>query len=191
MKVATLLRYPLFLEAKRFFDPARLADALYEERFDVAVVDFGYYQELKDIKDYSDAQVIFVDLYFDPLHLRRALEVGDYYFLYEEPLRIKEQIEYLRRKFYGGRIFRYKDLFFDKNKSKLYKGNREIPLTKAERELLSLLTSQDVVRYDDVVGDVVSTKDSLKVLIVRLRKLGFEIASLKNVGYRLVKEESR
>ena len=188
MKVATLLRYPLFLEAKRFFDPARLIDALYEERFDVAVVDFGYYQELKDIKEFSDVYVIFVDLYFDPLHLRRALEAGDYYFLYEEALRIKEQIDYLRRRLYGGRVFRYKDLFFDRTKGRLYKGNREIPLTRAEQELIKRLTNQSVVKYEDVVGDVVSTRDSLKVLIVRLRKLGFDIVSRKNIGYELKKE---
>ena len=188
MRIASLLRYGIVPEAKRFFDPAEFVEALYEQKFDVAVVDFDYFGHLKDIRDYFFGPILFVDSFFDPLHLRRALEVGDYYFLYDEPLRVREQLIYLRRRLFGERIFRYKDLFFDKAKGRLYKGNQEIPLTKAEQELIKRLTNYDVVKYEDVVGDVVSTKDSLKVLIVRLRKLGFDIKSRKNIGYELKKE---
>jgi len=189
MKVAALMRYRIFGNWSYFGDGEAMLEALYEERYDVAVIDFVFFEEIRCIRDYFTGPILFIDEYIDELHLKRALEVGDYYFLYHEESRIRCQLRHLERKLHGNRIYRSGNLYFDRLHGRLFIGSKEHPLTKTESELLQRLTQKELVTYDELLDGVVSSKESLKVLIFRLRKLGFEIRSIKNVGYKLLKKE--
>lgn len=189
MKTLALLRHYLLPGVEMVENLEKFWDLLHQGGVDVVLVDFFFFEETKDIKEYFDGVVIYVDEQFQELPCKRALESGDYYFMYHESTRIYYQLQYLKNRLFGKRVFRFKDLYFDRENRRLFIKNKERTLSKTEAELLVRLTRGDLVTFDELIEDkVVASRESLKVLIYRLRKVGFSIESVKNLGYRLKKE---
>ena len=171
-------------------------DELYEEiskNYDVLIVNFLDVSDFLEIKNYFDGVVIFMCNYVDEMVFKKALEYGDYCYSFYESFKLRYRLEYLERKFKKRKFFRYKDLFFDIQNERLFKNRVEINLTKGEKEVLKTLI-QNKDKYLDKYQileqtDYVDNEDSVKVLISRLRKLGFEIESLKNQGYRIKEDK--
>jgi len=172
-------------------------DEFYEEvlkDYDIVILNFLNYSDLAEIIELNkiNSIIIFMCNIIDELTYKKALELGDYCYCFYEEFKLKYRIRYLQKKFNKGNFFKYKNLFFDLEKDKLYKDREEIKLTIGEKEVLkTLIENKDrFISKSEILEncDYVEHEDSVKVLISRLRKLGFEIEALKNQGYR-IKEE--
>ncbi|WP_457560206.1 hypothetical protein [Caminibacter sp.] len=171
-------------------------DELYEEidkKYDVLILNFLDIADFLELKNYFEGVVIFLCNYVDELTYKRALEEGDYCYGFNELFRLHYRLEYLKRKFKKRKFFKYKNLFFDLENERLFKNREEIGLPKGEKEVLKILI-QNKDKYLDKfkiveLCDYVDNEESVKVLISRLRKLGFEIESLKNQGYKIKEEK--
>ena len=66
-------------------------------------------------------------------------------------------------------------------------------MSKAEFEVIKLLllNKDKFITKDFILENVneINSYDTIKVLISRLRKLGFEIETLKNSGYKIKEEK--
>jgi biotin operon repressor len=102
------------------------------------------------------------------------------------------QLVYLQKKLYGERVLKTKEFYFDRVTGRCYKGKKEFHLTTAQKSLLQLLACNRPVSFDEIFERTsISNKESLKVVVAGLRKLGFNIQSIKNYGYQLQKKERR
>jgi DNA-binding response OmpR family regulator len=183
-----------FLEVKGTF--VNTFDELYEKidkDFDVLILNFLDISDLIEIRNMFKGIVIFLCNYVDEITYKKALEYGDYCYGFYELFKLYYRLKYLEKKLKKRKFFKYKNLFFDLQSEKLFKDREEINLTCGEKEILKILI-QNKDRFLDKykileMSDYIDNEDSVKVLISRLRKLGFEIESLKNQGYRIKEEK--
>ncbi len=182
----------LDVEGKKVYE----FDDLYEEidkNYDVLIVNFEYLDDFLEIKKYHKGSVVFMYYYSNHTIYKRALENGDYFYTYDELYKLQTRLEYLRKKLKKSEFFRYGDLFFDIKNERVFKNREEISLTNGEKEVLKILVQNKnryITKFDIMdMTDYIENENSVKVLISRLRKLGFEIETLKNQGYKIKEKQ--
>ena len=166
-------------------------DTFLDRYYDLLITDFDFYKDVKEFVNIYNGYIIFLCKNCDESKYKSSLEIADFCYSYTELFKLNYRIEYLKRKVFKSRdsIFKYKDLLYNFNTSSLYKNGELIKLTKAQLELISLLiknrnhflSSEQIVNISSFIGSI----SSIKVLISSLRKLGFDIISKQNLGYKL------
>ena len=137
---------------------------------------------------------IFISYNCAPTYYKKALEVGDFCYLYSTPEMVRIRLEWLRRFIFrqNGELFRYGELVYNFKLGKLFTPEgEEIPLTRGEKDVLEVLiknrdrfiSNREILENSDI-----SSEESIKVLVSRLRKKGFKIVNRSRIGYRLVEK---
>jgi len=166
-------------------------DNFLEQHYDLLISNIDFISDVKAFeKVYSGYKIILCE-YSDNLAYKKSLEVADFCYSYSELYKLMHRIEYLKRKIYKtrGSIYKFDDILYNFNTKTLYKKSEAIQLTKAQQELLEVLiknrnnytSSESIVNFCEYIGSI----GSIKVIISALRKLGFDIISKQNLGYKL------
>ncbi len=184
-------------ECKYINSEENFFDEIIFKNFDVLIIDFKYLETFLEVKQYFKGIVIFISSYIDELVYKKALEIGDYFYTYEEKWKIAYRLKYIAKKFLNQKsnVFVFKDLIFNLKTKELYKNRELIKLSPAKKEILKLLIenknrfiSKEYILENSENIDNIS---SIKVLISKLRQLGFEIENQKDLGYKLNSKESK
>jgi len=159
--------------------------------YDILIIDFNYLSKLLEVKDYFKGFILFVYNYIDELIYKKALEVGDFIYSYEDLWQIKYRIKYISKKFLNIKsdVFIFNDLVFNLKTKELYKNRKYVKISPAEKDILKVLiknknrfVSKDFILQNSENIDTIS---SIKVLISKLRKLGFDIENQRELGYKI------
>jgi DNA-binding response OmpR family regulator len=166
-------------------------DNFLEQHYDILVANFDFYSYVREFDSVYDGYIILLCEYSNELLYKRALEFADYCYAYSEFYKLKHRLDFLKRKIYKtrGAIFKYRDLLYNFNTKTLYLKSQSTQLTKAQQELLEVLiknrdnytSSESIINICEYIGSI----GSIKVIISTLRKLGFDIISKQNLGYKL------
>ena len=169
-------------------------ESFYKEIFknyDVLIINFDFLASFLEVKNFFKGIVIFVSEYVDELIYKKALEIGDFFYTFEEIWKIPYRLKYISKKILNQKsnLFRFKDLIFNLKINELYKNRENIKLSPAEREILKFLirnkhrfvSKEEIVENSEKLDNI----SSVKVIISNLRKLGFEIENQKNLGYKI------
>jgi len=162
------------------------------KKYDVLIINFNFYPEFVEVKKhFKESVVIFVCEKCDEFIYKKVLNVADYCYTYNELFKLKIRMEYLKKRVIklNSKIFKYKDLVFNLNTNQLYKNSQPLRLTKSEGEILSLLiknkdkfmSKEEIERRSESIDSIAS----IKVIVSKLRKIGFDIENIKNLGYKL------
>ena len=179
-------------ECKFVFNEYEFYEEIINRHYDVLVINFNYFSEFSEVKRFFKGIVIFLYGYVDELIYKKSLEAGDYFYIFDELWKLYYRLKYISKKLLAHeRIFIFNDLVFDLKEKILYKNKKSIKLSPAERDVLALLIknknrfiSKDFILQNSENIDTIS---SIKVLISKLRKLGFDIENQRNLGYKLNK----
>jgi len=170
-------------------------DEALNKKYDVLMVNFDFFANVKEIKQFFNGRIIFICPFIDALIYKKSLEVGDFCYSYEEMWKLDYRLLHLRKDILGieSNIFKYGNLIFDLKLKTLYKNSEEVFLTSAEKDLLKLLILNKN-RYLDkefIVNnsEFIESENSIKVLISKLRRYGFDIINQKNLGYKLKEKQ--
>jgi|GEM_PF-5226624 len=128
---------------------------------------------------------------------KRALEVGDFCYLISTPQLVRIRLEWLRQQIFKrqGELYPYQGVVYNFKLGKLYSPNgEEIGLTRGEKDVLEVLiknrerfvSNREILENSDI-----SSEESIKVLVSRLRKKGFKIINRSRIGYRLIEPDER
>ena len=192
-----LYNYSDFLHKDFVSESEEFFSKVLNKKYDILVINFDFYKDLMEVRNYIKGYIIFFAEYIDEVVYKKALEVGDFCYDYNEIYKLNLRIKYLEKKILklNSSIFKFNDLLFNFNTKELYKNKQNIKLTQAESELLqTLIKNRD--RYIDKLEildecENIGSIDSIKVLIANLRKLGFVINNKKNLGYKLEVENEK
>jgi DNA-binding response OmpR family regulator len=192
-----LYNYSDFLHKDFVSESEEFFSKVLNKKYDILVINFDFYKDLMEVRNYIKGYIIFFAEYIDEVVYKKALEVGDFCYDYNEIYKLNLRIKYLEKKILklNSSIFKFNDLLFNFNTKELYKNKQNIKLTQAENELLqTLIKNRD--RYIDKLEildecENIGSIDSIKVLIANLRKLGFVINNKKNLGYKLEVENEK
>jgi len=170
-------------------------DEFYEKilskKYDVLIVNFDLFEYVSEIKKFFEGKIIFISAFIDELIYKKSLEMGDFCYSFDEMWKLNYRLLYLRKHILGlnSMIFKYGSLIFDLKRKVLYKNNEEIFLSPAEKEILKLLilNKNQYLSKDFILNncEYIESENSIKVLISKLRHLGFDIINQKNLGYKL------
>jgi DNA-binding response OmpR family regulator len=161
------------------------------KKFDVMIISFSYFKEFLEIKNFVKSTVIFLVEYCDNLIYKKALEVGDYCYLINEYEKLIIRLKYLQKKILNinSAIYKSDKILYNFNTNELYIDLKPVKISLAENELLKTLLKNKnrFLSKEDILMecDSIESETSIKVLISRLRKLGFKIENKKNLGYRI------
>jgi DNA-binding response OmpR family regulator len=165
-------------------------------KWDLVISDFDMYGVVKEIKEKRNGfYVIFIiPGYCDLFFYRKALEVGDFCFQINEMEKFWIRYRYLERKIWKvrGDVFRYGDLAYHFHQKKLFKNGEEIRLTRGEYSVLEvLIKNRDrFVSKEEIMEETdIDSPASIKVIISKLRKLGFKIINRTRIGYKLIEKD--
>jgi|GEM_PF-6424851 two-component system response regulator CiaR len=167
----------------------------YARRFDLYLLDYyTAFEALRQLRDTGDETVALVTSASHHLSVQRtAFRIADDFI--KKPYWIEElklRIDYRLNRLYHSReeIVRCGDLIFHPKSGRLFKHRIKIELTKAERELLSLFlrhNEQYIAKYTILSElDSIDSEGSLRVIVSRLRKIGFQIENSRTLGYRAI-----
>jgi len=199
MKIAVFSDFDIYLEnfeAIYAKEEEEFFDLVLNKKRDVLIVSVNYLKAFLEIKRYINAYVIFITDVCNDVMYKKVLEFGDDCFLYYEK-KIVYRLAYLRKKMIKSNSDVYKngDILYNFNTKTLYINSEPIVLSRAEKELVETL-----IKYNDSFidkygileeCDSINNVDSIKVLISKLRKIGLEIDSIKNLGYKLKTKEDK
>ena len=101
------------------------------------------------------------------------------------------RLKHLSKKLNQKDIFIFNDLIFNLKTKELYKNRELIKLSPTKKEILKLLI-ENKNRFISKEYILENTEDidkisSIKVLISKLRQLGFEIENQTHLGYKIKK----
>ena len=158
-----------------------ILDLTYENNYNLYIVNFYFYNIIKELKECGDnTTTIFIDDYYDILHLKKSFLIGDDYLI--QPLILEElqiRVDYHYRKiFKNGNIIKYKNFFYHISSKQLYLKNDKIKISPNETKLLELfLSNLNKPVSKDRIYDTLQTQSygSLRVYISKLKKIGLEI----------------
>ena len=180
-------------DVKYVYDENEFFDEVVFRHYDVIIVDFSFLSSFLEVYENFEGVVIFINSFVDELVYKKALEIGDFLYSYDEKWKISYRLKYIAKKLSKKDVFVYKDLIFNLKTKMLYKNRNPIKLSPAERDILELLIqnknrfiSKDFILENSKNIDTIS---SIKVIISNLRKLGFNIKNQKNLGYK-IKEDT-
>jgi len=160
------------------------------KKYDVLIVNFDLFEFVSEVKRFFEGEIIFISSFIDELVYKKSLEIGDFCYHFNELWKVDFRLKYLQKELLNlnSNIFKYKDLIFDLKRKVLYKDKKEVFLSPAERELLKLLVvNRNYLSKDFILSNCesIESEGSIKVLISKLRQLGFDIVNQKNLGYKL------
>jgi len=160
------------------------------KKYDVLIVNFDLFEFVNEVKRFFEGKIIFISYFIDGLVYKKSLEIGDFCYDFNEFWKVDFRLKYLQKELLNlnSNIFKYKDLIFDLKRKVLYKDKKEVSLSPAERELLKLLVvNKNYLSKDFILNNCenIESEGSIKVLISKLRQLGFDIVNQKNLGYKL------
>ena len=161
-------------ECKFVFNEYEFYEEVINRHYDVLIINFDYFSEFAEVKRFFKGIVIFVYGYVDELW------------------KLDYRLKYISKKVLAQeRIFIFNDLVFDLKEKVLYKNKKSIKLSPAERDILTLLIkNRDSFISKDFIlqnSENIDTISSIKVLISKLRKFGFDIENQRELGYKLNK----
>jgi len=162
-----------------------------EKKYEILIINFDFYPQYLEIMEYCEAVVIFMCDFCDEFKYKKVLKVADYCYTYNELFKLKIRLDYLEKKFtkLNTNIYKYKDLIFNLKTNQLYKNSLPLKITKAESEVLKLLIKNQnkYLSKEEIMSqsNSIESISSIKVIISNLRKFGFNIENIKNLGYRL------
>ncbi|GAX88068.1 conserved hypothetical protein [Lebetimonas natsushimae] len=188
-----ILNYSYFIiyefEMKQVHDNKEFFDEILNKKYDVILADFNFYSDIKEIKNFFNGYIVFLNNYCDNLYYKRALEIGDYCYLYSDYEKIVLRLNYLKKKLLKKNIIKFDGFVYNFTTKNLYFKNELVNLTKAESEILNILlknSSYFISKIDILENcDYVENIDSIKVIISNLRKKGIKIVNKKNLGYKI------
>lgn len=178
-------------EYKYVFDEEKFFNEILFKNYDVLIINFDFLSFFLEIKQYFKGVVIFVYGFVDELIYKKALEIGDYFYTFEEKWKIPYRLKYISRKILNlkSNVFVFNDLVFNLKTKELYKNRKNISLSPAERDILKLLIENKnrFLSKEFIVDNCenIDNISSIKVIISNLRKVGFEIDNKKNLGYKI------
>jgi len=160
------------------------------KKYDVLIVNFDLFEFVSEVRRFFEGKIIFISSFIDELVYKKSLEIGDFCYHFNEVWKVSFRLKYLQKELLNlnSNIFKYKDLIFDLKRKVLYKDKKEVSLSPAERELLKLLVvNKSYLDKDFILNNCenIDSEGSVKVLISKLRQLGFDIVNQKNLGYKL------
>ena len=182
-------------ECKYVNEDGKFYDEIIFKHYDVLIINFDNLSEYLEVKSYYNGVVIFVSSLVDELIYKKALEIGDYIYSYEEMWKIFYRLKYISKKILNikKRVFVFKDLLFDLKTKELYKNRKIVKLSPAERDILKILikNKEKFISKEYILenSENIDNISSIKVIISNLRKLGFEIENQKNLGYKIKEEK--
>ncbi|MEO1958957.1 MAG: winged helix-turn-helix domain-containing protein [Nautiliaceae bacterium] len=159
--------------------------------YDVVIVNFDFLSSLLLARHLIKGYVIFVTSFVDEVIYKKALSVGDFCYQSDEVFKIKHRLKYLENKLFKAKsgIVKWNNFLINLQTGNIYKNKELLNLTLAERDLLFyLLKNRDrFVSKEEIVDRVrgIDSLNSVKVIISSLRKKGFEIDNIKNLGYKI------
>jgi len=176
-------------EIKYVYNENEFFDEIVFRHYDVVILDFNFLASFLEIHKNFKGYVIFVNSFISELIYKKVLEVGDFFYTFDEIWKINYRLKYIAKKLLKKDVFIFKDLIFNLKTKMLYKNRNLIKLSPAEREILEILInnknsfiSKEFILENSKNIDNIS---SIKVIISKLRKLGFEIENQKNLGYHI------
>ncbi len=194
MKVLCHLKYELNFQkfdVTYVKDENNFYDRILNKKYDVIILDFDFYPEFINVKNYVKSTVVFLCSYCDDFIFKKVLEVGDYCYTYAEIEKLYLRLLYLKKNMLNSKsaIYKKDNVLYNFNTNTLYIDLKPVKLSGAENELLktliknrkTYLTKEDILMECDGIESI----DSVKVLISRLRKLGIQIENQKNLGYKI------
>jgi len=160
------------------------------KKYDVLIVNFDLFEFVSEVRRFFEGKIIFISSFIEELVYKKSLEIGDFCYDFNELWKVDFRLKYLQKELLNlnSNIFKYKDLIFDLKRKVLYKDKKEVSLSPAERELLKLLVvNKNYLSKDFILSNCenIESESSIKVLISKLRQLGFDIVNQKNLGYKL------
>ncbi|BCD67475.1 response regulator transcription factor [Nitratiruptor sp. YY09-18] len=164
------------------------------QKYDLLLADFAFFGTISQYKNLFSYIILLTNM-CDEQSYARALQIADDCILWQESKKIEARISYYQKKLYNlqNAIFSYRDLRFDVKRGELFKGRDHIALSNAQKELLLLLLKNmgSYVQKHTILQecDSINSENSIKVLIAKLRGLGFTIESQPSQGYKIVKEK--
>ncbi len=158
--------------------------------FDVLIINIDFMDVFLENKNlFNTEYTIFISSFIDEDIYSKCLKVADYCYDYSEIYKVSLRLNYLFKKIYSSDVFKYDDLIYYFNKKTLYKNNKPLSITNAEKDLIEILIKNRnrFISKEDILSfsDYILKESSIKVIISSLRKLGFNIINKKNLGYKL------
>ena len=71
-------------ECKNVYSKEEFFDEIIYKNYDVLIIEFNLLEVFLEIKKYFNGVVIFISSYVDEIVYKKALELGDYCYTYEE-----------------------------------------------------------------------------------------------------------
>lgn len=187
--------YPEDFEYKIVYNEEKFFDELVYKHYDVVIIHFSNLSLLLDVE--FKGIVIFINDYVDEVVYKRALEVGDFLYTNEEIWKIPFRLKYIAKKFLNQKsnVFVFKDLIYNLKTKELYKNRELVKISPAKKDILDILIrNRDRFVSKEYIlenSDNIDTISSIKVLISKLRQLGFDIENQKDFGYKLNSKENK
>ena len=176
-------------DVKYVYDENEFFDEIVFKHYDVVIVDFNFLSLFLEIYENFKGIGIFVNSFVDEIIYKRALETGDFFYTYDEIWKIPYRLKYIAKKLSKKEVFVFKDLIFSLKTKMLYKNRNCVKLSPAERDVLYLLIqNKDRFIPKEFIlenSENIDNISSIKVIVSKLRKLGFEIENQKNLGYQI------
>ena len=178
-------------ECKSVFDEDSLYNEILSKHYDILIINFDFLSFFLEINKFFKGKIIFVYSFVDELIYKKALEIGDYFYTFNEMWKIRYRLKYIAKKVLNQKnsVFIFSDLMFNLKTNTLYKNRNLIKLSPAESDILKLLIknknrfiSKEFILENSENLDNIS---SIKVMISKLRRVGFKIENQKNLGYKI------
>jgi len=178
-------------ECKNVYSKEEFLDEIIYKNYDVLIMNFDFLEFFLEVNRYYKGTVIFVTAYIDELIYKKSLEKGDYCYTYEEVWKLPYRLKYIAKKYLNQKsnVFVFKDLVYNLKTKELYKNRENIKLSPSERDILYLLikhrdrfiSKEYIIENSENIDNI----SSIKVIISKLRKVGFDIENQKNLGYKI------
>ena len=190
-----------YFHIESVFDGENGLNRAYENNFDLILLDIKLpklngFEVATKIREFSDIPIIFLTSLDSQKDIEQGfLSGGDDYI--KKPfslVELKFRIEAILKRVYNNATkIDIKGYTFDTTSLELFKGDEKIHLKTKELKLLNLLLKHqnEILSKEQIFNEIYNFEEtpnelSLRVFISTLRKLGFEIETIKNVGYKLV-----
>ena len=177
-------------DCKFVYDDENFYNEILFKSYDVLIINFDFLSSFLEVNQFFKGVVIFVGGYLDETIYKKVLEKGDWFYTFDEIWKIPFRLKYISTKILNQKdIFIYNDLIFNVKTKELYKNRENIKLTPSEKEVLKILikyknrfiSKEEIVEKSENLDNI----SSVKVIISKIRKVGFEIANQKKLGYKI------
>jgi len=178
-------------DCKYVYDENNFYNEILFKHYDILIINFDFLSSFLEINKFFKGIVIFIYSFVDEIIYKKALEIGDYFYIFNEIWKVPYRLKYISKRILNQKndIFIFNDLIFNLKTKTLYKKRKNIKLSPSERDILKLLIknrnkfiSKEFILENSENVDNIS---SVKVLISKLRKIGFKIENQKNLGYKI------